>query len=73
MKYIVAPIAKASGNVICNLDARRRSGGKVLLNETDLKRMECTLEERAAHIDGIILDESAAFELINSEEWRNEQ
>jgi len=73
MKYIVAYIEKAKGNVICCIEARRQSGGKVLLNETDLKRMEGTIEERAAYIDGTILNESEAFELINSEEWRNEQ
>jgi len=73
MKYIVAPIIKASGNIICNPDARRQSTeGKVLLNETDLKRMEGTLEERAAQIDGIILNENEALELINTEEWRIE-
>ncbi|MFA6728912.1 MAG: hypothetical protein WCS17_11985 [Prevotella sp.] len=71
MKYIVASIEKARGNITCNIDARRQdSNGRVLLNEIDLKRLDGTLEERAKQIGGTILNESEALELINTKEWR---
>ncbi|HBG40436.1 MAG TPA: hypothetical protein DDW85_03345 [Porphyromonadaceae bacterium] len=70
MKYVVAQINKAAGNVVCSLDARRKHGDLVLLNENDLKRIDGTLEERAAIVWGKIINEKQAFELINS--WKNE-
>lgn len=73
MRYIVANIEKARGNVTCNVDARRQStDGRVLLNEIDLKRLDGTLEERAEQLGGSILNESEALELINTKEWRGD-
>lgn len=72
MRYILADIEKARGHVVCNLQARRHNSSRVLLNENDLKRMTGTLEEKAAIIDGQILSESEAMQIINSKEWNNE-
>jgi len=70
MKYIVAPISAASGNVICDLQTRRHSlGGLCMLNEIDLKCLSGTLQEKVASIGGSILNENEAMELINTKEW----
>lgn len=74
MKYIVALIDDVRGHTVCELDARQQSAdGRILLNESDLKCLDGTLEERVSFVKGTLLNESAAFELINSKEWRGKQ
>lgn len=72
MKYIVALIDQVRGHTVCELDARQQSAdGRVLLNESDLKCLDGTLEERVSFVKGTILNEKEAFRIINSKKWRN--
>ena len=68
MKYIIAPISKTERYV--NTSARRKSNdGRILLNENDLKKIPGTLEENAASIEGVIINETEAIAETNKSEW----
>ena len=68
MKYIIAPINMVED--IINTSSRIKSNdGRILLNENDLKKMPGTLEENAASIGGVIMNETEAIAETNKIEW----
>lgn len=69
MKYVVCNIMAVAG-LACAHSRRKSKNGDVLLNENDIKSLPgSTLEERVNNIDGHILNENEALELINQEDW----
>jgi hypothetical protein len=60
----------AVAGLACAQSRRKSKNGDVLLNENDIKSLPgSTLEERVNNINGQILNENEALELINQEEW----
>ena len=60
----------AVAGLACAQSRRKSKKGDVLLNENDIKSLPgSTLEERVNNINGQILNENEALELINQEDW----
>lgn len=60
----------AVAGLACAQSRRKSKNGDVLLSENDIKSLPgSTLEERVNNINGQILNENEALELINQEDW----
>ena len=69
MKYVKVNAMNVAG-LVCLPERRRSKQGEVLLNENDIKSLPgSTLQEIVNNIDGQLLNENEALELINQEDW----